>query len=77
MPSVATEQQNKWRSKVESWIADNWDLPKGMNVKEVYNEVLYNSDIVTLSSLVNGVPNSLIDAYIPVADTIDVSLLGK
>lgn len=77
IPPVATEQQNMWRSKVESWIEDNWDLQKGMNVKEVYHEVLYNPNIIILSSLVNGVPKSLIDAYIPLADTIDACLIGK
>lgn len=77
IPPVATEQQNKWRSKVESWITDNWDLPKGMNVKQVYYEVLYNPNIVTLSSLVNNVPKSLIDAFTPLADTVDASLPNK
>lgn len=77
IPAVAIKQLEMWRSKVESWITDNWDLPKGMTVEEVYYEILYNPNIVTLPSLVNGVPESLIDVYIPLADTIDASLPNK
>ncbi|MFQ4145236.1 ParA family protein [Chlorogloeopsis sp. ULAP02] len=74
IPPVATEQQKIWRDKVENWIEDNWDVPIGTTVEELYYEVLYNPNISTLSSLVNDIPKSLLDAYLPLADTIDASL---
>ncbi len=77
IPPFAIEQQQIWRNTVESWIKDNWGLPKGMTVGELYHEIFYNPDITTLSSLVNNIPKSLIDAYVPLADTIDASLLDK
>ncbi|BAZ10318.1 hypothetical protein NIES4071_21330 [Calothrix sp. NIES-4071] len=75
IPPVAIEQQKIWRNKVESWIKDNWSLPKGMTIKELYHEIFYNPEITTLSSLVNDIPKSLIDAYVPLADSIDANLL--
>jgi cellulose biosynthesis protein BcsQ len=74
IPPVAVEQQKIWRDKVENWIEDNWGLPKGTTVGELYHEVLYNPNVATLSSLVNDIPKSLLDAYLPLADTIDASL---
>lgn len=74
VPAVAAEQHQIWINKVESWIEDNWGLPNEITVGQLYHEVLYNPNITTLSSLVNDVPKSLIDAYVPLADTIDASL---
>jgi cellulose biosynthesis protein BcsQ len=74
VPPVAAEQHHDWIDKVESWIEDNWGLPNGMTVTQLYHEVLYNPSITTLSSLVNDVPKTLLDAYIPLADIIDASL---
>ncbi|HEY9893728.1 MAG TPA: ParA family protein [Candidatus Sericytochromatia bacterium] len=74
VPAVAVEQHQIWINKVESWIEDNWGLPNEITVGQLYHEVLYNPNITTLSSLVNDVPKSLIDAYLSVADTIDASL---
>jgi cellulose biosynthesis protein BcsQ/stress-induced morphogen len=74
VPVVAFEQHQIWINKVESWIEDNWGLPDGVNVGQLYNEVLYNPNIATLSSLVNDIPKSLLDTYLPLADTIDASL---
>lgn len=74
VPAVAAEQHQIWINKVESWIEDNWGLPNEMNIGQLYHEVLYNPNITTLSSLVNDVPKSLLDVYVPLADTIDASL---
>lgn len=74
VPAVAPEQHQTWISKVENWIEDNWGLPNGITVAQLYYEVFYNPNITTLFSLVNDVPKSLLDAYLPLADTIDASL---
>lgn len=74
VPAVASEQHKIWINKVESWIEDNWGLSEEITVGQLYYEVLYNPNIATLSSLVNDVPKSLLDAYLPIADTIDASL---
>jgi len=74
VPPVAAEQHQIWRNKVENWIEDNWGVPNGTTVGQLYNEVLYNPNIATLSSLVNDVPQSLIDTYVPLADIIESSL---
>jgi MinD-like ATPase involved in chromosome partitioning or flagellar assembly len=74
VPAVAAEQHQIWINKVEDWIVDNWGLPNETTVGQLYHEVLYNANITTLSSLVNDVPRSLIDVYLPLADTIDASL---
>ncbi|MBD2776252.1 tyrosine-protein kinase family protein [Iningainema tapete] len=74
VPPVAAEQHKIWIDKVENWIENNWGLPNGTTVGELYYEILYNPNITTLSSLTNDVPKSLLDAYLPLADTIDASL---
>ncbi|MUG98372.1 AAA family ATPase [Scytonema sp. UIC 10036] len=74
MPPVAAEQRQAWITKVEKWIEENWGLPIGTTVGELYYEVPYNPNIVTLSSLVNDVPQSLLNDYLSVADAIDASL---
>ncbi|MDJ0737957.1 MAG: ParA family protein [Nostocaceae cyanobacterium] len=74
VPTVAPEQHQILINKVENWIEDNWGLPDEINIGQLYYEVLYNPVITTLSSLVNDIPKSLLDAYLPIADTIDASL---
>jgi cellulose biosynthesis protein BcsQ len=71
---VGDELQRIWTNKVESWIEDNWGLPEGTKVEELYHKILYNPNIATLSSLVNNVSNSLLDDYLPIAEVIDASL---
>lgn len=74
MPPVATEQRQIWISKVEDWIEENSGVPIGITVSELYYEVNYNPNISTLSSLVNDLPKSLLDNYLPIAEVIDASL---
>lgn len=74
IPPVGDELQRMWINKVESWIEENWGLPEKTKVEELYNEILYNPNIATLSSLVNNVSNSLLVEYLPIADVIDASL---
>lgn len=74
IPTVTPELHKIWINKVEAWIEDNWGLPNETTIGQLYYEVLYNPNIATLSSLVNDVPKSLIDVYLPLADTIDASL---
>ncbi len=74
IPPVGDELQRSWINKVESWIEENWGLPEKTKVEELYNEILYNPNIATLSSLVNNVSNSLLVEYLPIADVIDASL---
>jgi len=74
VPAVASEQHQIWINKVENWIEDNWGLPHEITIKQLYYEVLYNPNIVTLSSLVNNVPKNLLDTYLPLTDAIDTSL---
>jgi len=74
IPPVGDELQRIWTNKVESWIEENWGLPEKTKVEELYNEILYNPNIATLSSLVNNVSNSLLVEYLPIADVIDASL---
>jgi cellulose biosynthesis protein BcsQ len=74
MPLVAAEQRQIWISKVEKWLEENWILPSGITVNEVYYEVPYNPNITTLYSLINEVPPSLLNDYLPLADAIDASL---
>jgi cellulose biosynthesis protein BcsQ len=71
---VGDELQRIWTNKVESWIEDNWGLPEGTKVEELYHKILYNPNIATLSSLVNNISNSLLDDYLPIAEVIDASL---
>ena len=73
MPSVAEEQLNAWITKAEDWIVENWGLPDGVGVGELYYKVFYNPSIVALSSLVST-PLSLQNDYLPVVDVIDASL---
>ncbi|HIK09041.1 MAG TPA: AAA family ATPase [Oscillatoriaceae cyanobacterium M33_DOE_052] len=74
MPPVAAEQRQIWINRVEDWLEENWGLSGGTTVGELYYEVSYNPNILTLSSLVSDVPKSLLDAYLPIADAIDASL---
>ncbi|MGD1809170.1 P-loop ATPase, Sll1717 family, partial [Dapis sp. BLCC M126] len=74
MPAVAAEQRQIWISKVEDWIEENWGLSSGITVGELYYEVNYNPNISTLSSLVNDLPQSLLDNYLSIAEVIDASL---
>ncbi|KAF3888080.1 MULTISPECIES: P-loop ATPase, Sll1717 family [Nostocales] len=74
MPPVAAEQRQIWISKVEKWLEENWILPRGITVNEVYYQVPYNPNITTLYSLINDVPLSLLNDYLPLADAIDASL---
>ncbi|NES91291.1 ParA family protein [Okeania sp. SIO2B9] len=74
MPAVAAEQRQIWISKVEDWIEENWGLSSGITVGELYYEINYNPNISTLSSLVNNLPKSLLDNYLPIAEVIDASL---
>ena len=74
MPPVAAEQRQAWITKAEKWIEENWGLPSGTTVSELYYEVPYNPNITTLYSLVNDVPQSLLNDYLSVADAIDASL---
>lgn len=71
---VGDELQRIWTNKVESWIEDNWGLPVGTKVEELYHKILYNPYIATLSSLVNNLSNSLLDDYLRIAEAIDASL---
>lgn len=71
---VGDELQRIWTNKVESWIEDNWGLPVGTKVEELYHKILYNPNIATLSSLVNNVSNSLLEDYLPIEDVIYASL---
>ena len=71
---VGDELQRIWTNKVESWIEDNWGLPEGTKVEELYHKILYNPNIATLSSLVTNLSNSLLDDYRPIAEMIDASL---
>ncbi len=74
MPPIAAEQRLIWITRVEKWIEDNWGLPNGTTVRELYYEIPYNPNIPILSSLINDVPPSLLNDYLPVADAIDASL---
>ncbi len=79
MPAVAAEQRQIWISKVEDWIEENWiedyrRVPSYTIVSELYYEVNYNPNISTLSSLVNDLPQSLLDNYLSIAEVIDASL---
>lgn len=74
MPPVGAEQRQVWIDKVENWIEENWGLPAGTTVSELYNLVNYNPSVATLSSLLNDLPKSLLDDYLPVAEIIDASL---
>jgi MinD-like ATPase involved in chromosome partitioning or flagellar assembly len=65
--------------KVEKWIDQNcyegdFAISLGPKIDELHHTIFYNPIITTLSSLVNDVPKSLLDEYIPIADTIDASL---
>ena len=71
---VGDELQRSWTNRVESWIEDNWGLPEGTKVEELYHKILYNPNIATLSSLVTNLSNSLLDDYRPIAEVIDASL---
>lgn len=73
MPLVAAEQRQTWITRVEDWIEENWGLPSGTTVSELYYEIPYNPTITTLSSLVNLSIN-LLNEYLPIADAIDASL---
>lgn len=73
MPLVAPEQHRTWITRVEDWIEENWGLPSGTTVSELYYEIPYNPSIMTLSSLID-VPKSLLNDYLPIADGIDASL---
>ncbi|MBO0348408.1 AAA family ATPase [Phormidium pseudopriestleyi FRX01] len=74
MPSVAPDQLQISIDRVENWIEENWGIPQGTTVSELYDKVYYNPSLITLSSLVNDVPDSLITAYLPIAEKIDASL---
>ncbi|MDY7008049.1 MAG: ParA family protein [Cyanobacteriota bacterium] len=74
MPAVAAEQRQIWISKVEDWIEENWGLSSGITVGELYYEINYNPNISTLSSLVNDLPQSLLENYLSIAEVIDASL---
>ncbi|MGK7903937.1 MAG: AAA family ATPase [Hormoscilla sp.] len=73
MPPVA-EKNKTWRTKVSHWIEENWSLPSGTTLGLQPLEVPYNPNITTLPSLVNDVPESLLDNYLPIADAIAASL---
>ncbi len=73
MPLVAPEQRRTWITRVEDWIEENWGLPSGTTVSELYYEIPYNPNIMALSSLID-VPKSLLNDYLPIADVIDASL---
>lgn len=73
MPLVAPEQRQTWITRVEDWIEENWGLPSETTVGELYYEIPYNPSITTLSSLI-GVPRSLLNDYLQIADAIDASL---
>ncbi|MBC6475335.1 MAG: hypothetical protein GDA48_23090 [Hormoscilla sp. GM102CHS1] len=68
------EKHLPWRTKVSNWIEENWSLPSGTTLGKQHLEVPYNSNITTLPSLVNDVPKSLLDNYLPIADAIAASL---
>jgi len=71
---VGDELQQIRTNQVERWIEENWGLPEGTKVEELYHKILYNPYITTLSSLVNNLSNSLLDDYLPIAEVIDASL---
>lgn len=73
MPPVA-EKHKTWRTKVSHWIEENWSLPSGTTLGNQHLEVPYNPNITTLPSLVNDVPESLLNTYLPIADAIAASL---
>jgi len=84
IPSLSQEEYHTYiTSKVEEWIEKNCyneeegyssSIFKGPTIKELYHTISYNSQIVKLRSLVNEVPKSLLDEYLPLADIIDASL---
>lgn len=73
IPPVAEEQRKTWITKVEDWIEENWGLPSGTTVSELYYEILYNPNILTLSSPSNA-SKSILNDYLPIANAIEASL---
>ena len=74
MPVVSAEQRQVWLNQVETWIEQHYGVPVGINISELYYKVSYNPNITTLSSLVNDVPDDLLDPYVQIANAIDASL---
>jgi hypothetical protein len=79
IPAVTPNQYQDLIRTVETWIdkncyEDNFSISPGAKIDELYHTIYYNPNITTLSSLVNDVPKSLLDEYLPIADTIDASL---
>jgi len=74
MPPVDPRQHQAWTGGVEEWIAENWGVPSGMTVGELYYEVSYNPSITTLERPASDVPAGLLAPYVPVADAIYTSL---
>ncbi|QSV62360.1 MAG: AAA family ATPase [Dolichospermum sp. DL01] len=79
IPAVTPNQYKDLIGTVENWIdqycyEDDLSISPGAKIDELHHTIFYNPIIATLSSLVNDVPKSLLDEYIPIADTIDASL---
>lgn len=79
IPSFTPNQYKDLIGTVENWIdqycyEDDLSISPGAKIDELHHTIFYNPIITTLSSLVNDVPKSLLDEYIPIADTIDASL---
>ncbi|MBD2292991.1 AAA family ATPase [Anabaena sphaerica FACHB-251] len=79
IPAVTPEQYKDLIGTVENWIdkncyEDNFSISPGAKIEELHHTIFYNPNLTTLSSLVNDIPKSLLDEYLPIADTIDASL---
>jgi len=73
MPTLAEDQLNSWITRAEDWIVENWGLPDGVSIGELYYKIFYNPNIAALPSLINP-QISLLNDYLPIADAIDASL---
>jgi MinD-like ATPase involved in chromosome partitioning or flagellar assembly len=73
MPTLAEDQLNLWITRAEDWIVENWGLPDGVSIGELYYKIFYNPNVAALPSLMN-LQVSLLNDYLPIADAIDASL---
>lgn len=74
MPPVAKSQERIWINKAEDWIEENWDLPQGTSVDDLYHTAPYNPNVATISSFTDEAPKDVIDIYEPLAESIEASL---
>lgn len=73
IPIVDAKQRQKWISQAENWIDENWNMPIGTEVEDLYQIVDYNPKISTLDSFTE-VSDDILLAYNPIADWIDAGL---